>query len=278
MNVRTLADHSAVRSGEVKLKVERTFGESCVTSALASSPMKVLTPVARGKSAWAFTSSFGGGLVAGDRTRLDLTVGAEARCFLSTQSSTKVYRSFLARPCSHSTHAVLAPGALLIFAPEPVQAFADSRYAQRQEFRLATGAGLALLDWFTSGRSARGERWAFAELSSRSDVYLDDQRVLVDSVRLSSGTAHRHMGRFNCQGILLLMGPPLKTAAEALLQKIAVHPPDRQGPLAVSASPVPEGVLVRFAGAEVEVVRNALRDYLGFAGELLGDDPWARKW
>ena len=57
--------------GRAWLEVERVFGESTVTSAFATSPMKLLTPRSRGLSAWACTSSFGGGLVAGDQTQLD---------------------------------------------------------------------------------------------------------------------------------------------------------------------------------------------------------------
>jgi urease accessory protein len=147
--------------GCAHLEVEMVFGESTATSAQATSPMKLLTPCARGKSVWSYASNFGGGLVAGDETRLDLRIGADARCFFGTQASTKVYRNPAHLPCSHTTRATLASGSLLVFAPDAVQAFAGSSYRQRQEFHLASGAGLVLLDWFNSGRGARGEPWAF---------------------------------------------------------------------------------------------------------------------
>jgi urease accessory protein len=273
-----ITDSYAVRDGQAILEVEMIFGESAVTSAAASSPMKILTPVARGRSVWAFTSSFGGGLVAGDQTRLEVTVGTGARCFLSTQSSTKVYRNPGARPCSHTTKAVLEADSLLVFAPEPVQAFADSRYTQRQEFRLKSGAGLVLLDWFTSGRAARGERWAFARLESRNDLYINGERTLVDPVLLSSATVVQHMGRFNCFATLLLIGAPLKAAGDALVHALAAQPVEKRATQSFSAGSVPDGVLVRIAGTEVEKVRHALQHHLGFVSEFLGDNPWARKW
>ena len=76
--------------GSASLKVEMVFGESTVTSAFATSPMKLLSPHSRGRSVWAYTSSFGGGLVAGDETRLDLKLGANTRCFLGTQACSDV--------------------------------------------------------------------------------------------------------------------------------------------------------------------------------------------
>src|SRR3954471_22342964 len=93
--------------GRAHLNVELVFGESTATSCSATSPVKLLTPCSRGKSVWAYASNFGGGLVAGDETRLDLRIGPEARCFFSTQASTKVYRNPAQLPCSHSTRAAI---------------------------------------------------------------------------------------------------------------------------------------------------------------------------
>lgn len=278
MRVPNATNGCALRAGQAALKVEIVHGLSSVTSAAASSPMKLLTPVARGKSAWAFTSSFGGGLVAGDQTQLDLSVGPGARCFLGTQASTKVYRNPAARPCSHTTKANLAAGSLLVFAPEPVQAFAEAYYTQRQEFHLAAGAGLVLADWFTSGRAARGERWAFARLESRNEIFIDGECAVLDPLLLSSTEVPKRMGRFNCLATLVLIGAPAKSAAESVLHEVAARPVERGAGQVCSVSPVRDGILLRIAGTEVQAVRQELQQHLGFAGELLGDDPWARKW
>ena len=254
------------------------FGESTAVSSFASSPMKLLTPVARGKSVWAYTSSFGGGLVAGDRTEVTVTVNRGARCFLGTQSSTKVYRNPAALPCDHSTRAEVKEDSLLVFAPEPVQAFADSHYSQRQEFHLSTNASLVMLDWLSAGRTARGERWAFKHLQSRNDILVGGERVLVDSILLDSGELAQRMGRFNCLATLLLIGPAVKLAIEGLLQQIATRPVEKRAALTCSASPVRSGVLLRVAGEEVEAVRRELGGHLAFLNDILGDDPWARNW
>ena len=271
-------DSFVTAAGRATLEVERVSGHSTVTSAFASSPMKLLTPVARGKSVWACTSSFGGGLVAGDQTRLDISLRPGARCFLGTQSSTKVYRNPAGLPCSHTTHAVLDAETLLVFAPEPIQAFAESHYSQHQEFHLDEGAGLVLLDWFTSGRAARGERWAFERFASRNDVFVNGARVWVDPLLLGATTAPARMGRFNCLATLLFIGPLLKSTAEALIQDVAARPVEKRSALVCSASPIRDGVLLRIASEEVEPVRNEIQTRLSFLHEHLGDNPWARKW
>jgi urease accessory protein len=267
--------------GLAQLGVEMVSGESTVTSSYATSPMKLLAPVSRGQSVWAFTSSFGGGLVAGDQTRLELQLGPGTRCFVGTQASTKVYRNPGGRPCGHVTAAMLKENGSLVFAPDPVQAFAGSTYAQRQEFHLAPGAGLALVDWFTSGRAARGERWEFSRFKSRTEVFLAGERIFMDSILLDSTdgllTSPMRTGRFNCFALLLLAGKPMRNFVAKLLAAFASRPVERQAALVASASPVREGALLRLAGESVEQVGRELHQHLKPLAALLGDDPWARK-
>lgn len=270
------------RAGQASLAVDLVFGESTVTSCYSTSPMRLLTPRSRGRSVWAYTSSFGGGLLAGDHTRLDLQLGAGTRCFLGTQAWTKVYRNPAQATSRHDTKAVLAPGATLVFAPDPIQAFANSNYSQNQEFHLATGASLFLLDWFTAGRVALGERWDFNSFHSRNDVFVDGRRVFLDALRLEPdegalGEAHR-LGRFNCLATLLLIGPALQAQAAQLSERLRSEPVVRRGDLVASASPVAGGVVLRLAGVEFERVAVEVRRQMTLLSDLLADDPWSRKW
>lgn len=268
--------------GAASLTVERVAGESAITSAQATSPLKLLAPRSRGTSVWAFLSNFGGGVVAGDETSLNIQVGQEARCFLGTQASTKVYRNPHGRPCGHRTRATVAEGGLLVYAPDPVQAFADSAYVQRQEFHLAESAGLVLLDWLSAGRSECGERWAFRRYQSRNDVFVNGERRVLDALRLDSAdsqiaSAHR-MGRYQCLAMLLLVGPSLAAEASRMLAAVAELPVPRRGSVVISASPIAEGALLRVAGETVELVRHELHRHLAFLAARLGDAPLARKW
>ncbi len=267
--------------GGAGLSVNIVAGRSAVTEAWSSNPLKLLVPRSRGPSVWAYLSSFGGGLVAGDQTSVDVSVGEGARCFLTTQSSTKVYRNPDGRPCGHRLTARLEKDSLFILAPDPVQPFADSRYHQAQQFHLAPGAGLVLLDWFTAGRTARGERWSFNQFRSRNDCFIDGGRRLADSLELDRahgdpGGAHR-LGRFNCAALITILGDPLEADAKKLLDEIASRPVERRGRLVIAASPLRGGAVVRVAGERLEEVSQMVYQTLGFAGRLLHDDPWTRK-
>jgi urease accessory protein len=264
------------------LEVALVAGQSTVTSAYASSPLKLLTPRSRSKSVWAYTSSFGGGLLGGDQTSLSVRVGAGARCFLSTQATTKIYRNPACLPCAHGTLADVEKDALLVFAPDRVQPFAGSTYSQRQEWHLEEGAGLVLLDWFCSGRMARNERWQFSRFQSRNDVFVGKRRVFVDSILLENfespaGGSYRVEG-FDCFAMLLFIGSPVGACSSEILNDLAGRPITANASLLCSASPVQDGVLVRVAGADAEEVALEIGKHLRLVNSLLGDNPWARKW
>jgi urease accessory protein len=271
--------HAPGRGG---LEIDVVSGQSAVVSAWASNPFKLLIPRSRGPSVWAYLSSFGGGLVAGDETSLEVRLGAQARAFVTTQASTKIYRNPDLKPCSHRLKACLETGSVLVVAPEPIQAFAGSTYTQRQEFRLQSGAGLILLDWFCSGRAARGERWAFTRLQSSNELFINGERVLIDSLLLDSSdgpldNAHR-LGRFNCLAVIVVAGSALAEKAARLLTDVAALPVTRHASLIVTASPIQDGVLLRLAGECVEDVGREVHQHLAFISEILDDEPWSRKW
>jgi urease accessory protein len=169
-----------------------------------------------------------------------------------------------------------------VLAPDPIQSFAGSTYDQQQEFYLQPGASLVLLDWFCSGRSARRERWSFTRLQSRNEVFLGQERLLLDSLLLDQlhGPLEgpSRMGRFNCLALLVVAGPMVAAAAARMLSEVEALPVTRRAELIISASPIRQGAVLRIAGERGEEVSRELRRRLAFVTDLLGDDPWARKW
>ena len=272
----------AARRGSAALTVQSVAGQSAVVSAFSTEPLKLLTPISRGPSVWACVSSFGGGLVAGDETRLDLEVGTGACCFVGTQASTKVYRNPARRACGHQTRGKVADDGCLVFAPDVLQAFADSSYSQRQEFDLTGSASLVLVDWLSSGRSDCGEHWAFRSFQSRNEIRVDGKRRVVDAVRLDSESgplaSPGRMGHWNCLAMLLMIGPGLAAQSAGLLEDIGRRPVEKVATSVASASGITGGALLRVAGDSVEVVRRELQQHLDGLSGLLGDNPWKRKW
>jgi len=134
-----------------------------------------------------FLLTYGGGLVAGDSIHLSTTLAPSTRLILLTQGSTKIFKSPSPTTISRQHTTIhLHSGAALCYLPDPVQPFAESAFEQVQIYKLIQGGNdvqgkgiqeeekpsLCVLDWVTSGRSARGENWSFHHYSSKNEIWL----------------------------------------------------------------------------------------------------------
>jgi urease accessory protein len=274
-----VAPTPSIAAGRARIEVIRSSRRSVVNRAYATSPLRLLTPANHGNAAWIYTSSFGGGLVDGDRIAMDIDVGRGAAAFISTQASTKIYRS--PGGTGADVHARVAADGLLVIAPDPVVCFSGARYRQTQTFELEDRAALVLLDWMSSGRHAAGERWAFDEYHGQISVRLEGRLLIHDALalRAADGNLRARLGRFNVLALAVLAGTPLAAAASSLVAAASASPVTRKADQLVAATPVGDcGCVVRIAGTSVERVGRTIRQLLGFLPALLGDDPWSRKW
>jgi len=148
------------RRGVGRIAIEHSANRSRAVRLQGHSPLKLLAPETASNAAMIYVSTFGGGLVAGDDIRLDLTAGPRSTTFLGTQSATKVYRSAGGQVCRQSLRATIAEDATLVVWPDPLIPFAGSDYQQEQSFDLHPAGSLILIDCQVAGRLARNERWA----------------------------------------------------------------------------------------------------------------------
>jgi urease accessory protein len=268
------------RPGRGEIAIARVArGRSVVTRAYATSPVRLLTPTNHGHAAWVYASSYGGGLVDGDQVAMDIDIGAGATGYVSTQASTKVYRSF--RGTEATLEARVGDAGLLVLAPDPVVCYAGSRYRQVQRVHVHAHGGLVLVDWVTSGRRMAGERWRFDEYSAQTEVRVGDALALYDTLALhaSHGDLAARMGRFDVLALVVLAGTAVASITSDVLRAVQARPLRRRADLLVSAAPLrAPGCAVRLAGRSVEDVGSAVSELLAAIPERLGDDPWSRKW
>jgi len=269
---------SQITNGVGRVRVVRSGGRSVVERLYATSPLRLLTPRNHGHAAWIYTSSYGGGLVDGDRIALQIDVEAGAAAMLSTQASTKVYRS--PRGTSADLRAEVGGGGLLVLAPDPVVCFAGSRYRQNQRIDLAGDGALVLIDWVTAGRHASGERWACSEYRSELIVAAEGRTIVHDALalRASDGDLLRRMGRFNLLALVVLAGRTLRAESAAMVARADAEPVVARADQLVASTSLDDACVLRIAGTSYEQVAQTVRSYLAFLPALLGDSPWNRKW
>ncbi|KAK2988330.1 hypothetical protein RJ640_000317 [Escallonia rubra] len=178
---------------------------------------------------WVYTLTYGGGVVSGDCILCNFTIGDGCTTVLTTQASTKVYKS-VASKCSEQVFEVKAPGqnqsnhevilakigsdALLVVIPDPVTCFSTAKYSQKQVFRMMSDSSLLIVDWITSGRHESGEKWDFELYKSTNHIFLaGDEPLFLDTILLdqtSITSIAERMQDYQVIAMVILLGPKLK--------------------------------------------------------------------
>jgi urease accessory protein len=259
-----------------ELAVECLRGRSVVSTARSVTPLRLLAPAGSGHAAWVYQSSLGGGFVGDDDVSLRVDVAAGASLFLSSQASTKVYRATRSR---FALDATVATGATLIAWPDPITCFAGASFEQTQRFALAASANLIMVDAWTAGRVARGERWAFERFVTRVSLAIDGAAVLDDALLLSPahGDLTARLGGAGAFATIAIVGPRFGATIDTLAAAISTRRPDAEPLLA--ASRWPWGLVVRIAARDSEALASITGELLRTSViDALGADPYARRW
>jgi urease accessory protein len=256
---------SAGRVGQGRIVARAESGRTVLDVCHAASPLRFLRPVFPGcHAATVCLVSFGGGLVDGDAIALDVRIGPGAVVVLFTQSSTKAFRG----SSSQSIRAEVE--GTLVLLPDPVAAFASARYRQRVDVALQGAGACVLLDGFTSGRAAYGERWAMDALDLRTTITRDGKAVVRDALVLArgDGAIPGRLGRFEAIATLIAMGA---LADDVLAEPIVTKD------LVAASSAVPGGAIARVAARSPEAALTEVRRRLRNLVDIGGVDPFASR-
>ncbi|GAA6025775.1 hypothetical protein JCM11491_001989 [Sporobolomyces phaffii] len=274
-------------------------GRASLLRVAFSYPLKVITPnrtfLDHVQVAWLI--SYGGGLVGGDRVRLEVAIDKPSTLVLLTQGSTKVFKARTADKGydGHTTtlqryRASVCPGGFLVLLPAPVTCFARAQYRQHQAVHLADrSASLVLLDWYTSGRmdyAAGPEAWQFDEYVSDNEVWIGDTRVVKDVLSLrrnrDEGGFQQRVEPYSAYATLFLFGPAtdeLRRSICEMFQRVTQYHQPRPYSLVWSYSALDGGGaggggVARCAADSTEAVKEWVSELLERGGieDLIGRD------
>ncbi|KAG0590757.1 hypothetical protein KC19_1G124200 [Ceratodon purpureus] len=296
------------------IKVDRVAGKSAATRTFAKYPLKFLIPSKIAASGvdvvWIYAISYGGGIVSNDSITQRVEVLPSCSAVITTQASTKIYKSVKGKMCEQILQAYVGREGLLAVLPDPITCFKDSKYMQVQEFYLAAESNLVLIDWMTSGRIDNGESWEFGLYKSTNHIYLQDEKLdqstplFLDCLCLEQGVgisvADRMQG-FHVIANMVIYGPKL-AAFRAQVQKnvqaltqtaftrrksadFTAHLRNSRSScteplLFVSCSTIgllDEGLVVRAVASTTEVVYDFFRAQLAYIVSEIGACPYASR-
>ena len=269
------------RPGRGVIVAREMDGRTVLARVYAESPLRCVRPTfsQATRSSAVCIVTFGGGLVDGDDIVVDLRVERGATLVVFTQSTTKVFRG-----SSRQMFRAQVEGTL-VFLPDPVTAFADAHYMQRIDVELGATGACILLDGFTAGRVAFGERWAMNGLDLRTTVTTADgrQRIVTDALWLNraDGSIAARMGRFDAFATLLAIGAGVGPIISAIRCE---DPPPPPLDLLIVGSVLPRATelglpngIFRVAASTPSRALAAIRSRLGNLPDIDVVDPFASR-
>jgi urease accessory protein len=224
-----------------------------------------------------------GGVLAGDRLALDVTVEAGAAAQITTTGATRLYRHRAGSLDSEQTTTFsVGEKARLEYLPDPLIPYAGSRHIQRTRIRLAAGAALFWWETLAPGRQAAGESFAFERLQIESEVRTGERLLLKEAFLLEPAkrplavTARMREYSYIASLYVCQDGRPAAfwRALEDVLNA-AAQQRTRPGQAMWGASTlVADGVMVRGLSASNRFIPAALTDFWRLARRAVtGEDP-----
>ncbi|KAM1212971.1 hypothetical protein ACFX2J_004450 [Malus domestica] len=291
---------------EGRVEVEKVGGRSTVTRCFSKYPLKFIIPRKVGPSktdaVWVYNLTYGGGIVSGDSISCEFNIGDGCTTVLTTQASTKVYKSVGFKCCEQVLEARVGSNALLAVIPDPVTCFSTARYSQKQVFRVVSDSSLVIVDWITSGRHESGEKWDFDLYKSINHIFMEnDEPLFLDAVHLERGNISsiaERMQDYQVIAMVVLLGPKIKHIQNLVQEnvkrimsdqlhipstasghQIKTHSDNRFAKPSFIASssvfgPKGIGVVVRVAATTTESVYKFLQHQLAGMEPLLGVSPY----
>ena len=276
------------------LEVAQVRSQARLITCKSVQPLKIFNPGSPPAVCHVVLSSYGGGMVAGDVIRLRIIGQAGTQLVVSTQASTKIFRSIDGAVAEQHTTGELGAGALAVVFPDPVVLQAASRYRQFQEWHLQPDSLLFVVDWFHSGRMDQGERFAFTSMHSELRVRVAGQLVVLDRFAFAPeehiATSPANFAGYQTFFSVFMVGSPDDARFQHLATMLAQQKmPGSTGPhfaissqeYVVSVAKARENVWVLRAAAHSRMALQPLCDALlaGLADEcLLGYNPTGRKY
>jgi urease accessory protein len=198
-----------------------------------------------------------GGLVGGDRLRLDVAVGAGAHTLITTPAASKVYRT--AGPLASQVQTFdVGPGAALEWLPQEIILHDGAHTELTTRVHLGRDARFIGIDTLCFGLSARGETFATGRCRQRFEIWRGDRPIVMERGKFdahdSVHAAPWGLGGARVVGSMVAAPAPAGDAALSALRAVAAAaaPGDRAGVTVLGDG---DALVCRFVGGSAERAR-----------------------
>lgn len=173
-------------TGYLELQTKRSGEKTVLHRCYHYNGYKITRPIYpnNSKEAWVYVLSVGGGYVQDDSYCCTINVVQDTHLHLRTQGGTKVYRTERTPPFQYNCYHV-GEDATFTYLPDPLILYEDAKFIQKTEVYLAKSSRLLYGEIITPGWSKDGTFFSYQLLQSDVKIYMENQLILLDRLRLS---------------------------------------------------------------------------------------------
>jgi urease accessory protein len=229
--------------------------------------------------AYLYIISPSGGILQGDRYRMDITLRNNALAHITTQGATRVYRM----EKNFATQIVnidVGEGCYFEYIPDQIIPYTDSRFYQVANLRVHDSATMLYSEIMTPGRVARGESFAYdiCYMKARAENQSGNIRFVDVAILEPKKRGMKSFGvleNYDTVGSAYILAPS-KYVSE-LHDKINLVLTGFSKDLYVGLSILPgnSGVIVRMLGDTANLLRNAVFEVVRVTRRIILDAPFS---
>lgn len=251
-------------TGILRLDAEDRRGKTVARNVFFQGALKVMRPIYHDDSGQVcyYILNPGGGYLDGDRYRMQFLLEENAKLTLTTQSATKIYRT----PRLHAyqeTEIVMKKGSYLEYLPDPLIAYRNAKYRQKNTFRMEKGSTLFYTDIITPGWSPDGKLFSYEMLQLINEIYMEDELVAFDHIKLVPSSQNvsglGFMEDYTHLGSLIVIGE--QTNREFLDHLYSeIHANSTSVSVGITMLPIP-GFAVRIMANSTQAIEGIFSEY-----------------
>lgn len=179
----TWSENQFGKLSKLQLTSAQKNGKSYLENVYHTAPFKIMKPFIDEKGHMqVMILSASAGMMAGDTQEIQILVKEGSHLEITSQAYEKIHKMDEGY-ASRKTNIQVRSNASLFYHPQTVIPFAGSSFENHTEIRLESEKSKCILcEILSSGRTARGERFAYRRYKSITDVYVGEELIYRENI------------------------------------------------------------------------------------------------
>lgn len=263
-------------TGVLSLDMINKQGKTIANNVYFQGAFKVMRPIYHQNSQMPcyYLLNPGGGFLDGDSYRMNITVNENAALTLTTQSSTKVYKT-PTKQVYQEANFHLKENSYVEYMPDALIAYENARYFQKNNIHMDDSSTLIYADILTPGWSPKETHFSYDMLRLQTEVFMEDELVAFDHIKLApnqqSIASLGFMEGYTHLGSLLVISPHVnKEIIDTLYESI--HALSDEFAFGISKMPI-NGFTVRVMANYTQTIEKVIHH----CHEIISQSWYGRK-